>query len=127
MRKVNPQRRLNFSWIIFFFVPQRVCPENSRKEGRLRRHADLFNCVTLQCFSRECPYSTELFSFSLKAFREKEKNSVLWRRTCESLCCSPGTSRGFFIYNDAMLRQISKLASVMSRSSGRTHHHKGRV
>ena len=115
IKNANPQRKLNLSWMIIFFVPHRVCPDKSKKEGRFRRHADLLQLGDSSVFFIGMFLQHRVVLLLSQYFREKEKNSVLWRSTCESLCCSPETSRGFFMYNDAMLRQISKLASVMSR------------
>lgn len=120
MKKVNPQRKLNLSWMIFFSSHNAFAQRKAERRDVFAVTPTCFNCVTPQCFSQECPYSTELFSFSFKAFREKEKNSVLWRRTCESLCCSPGTSRGLFIYNNAMLRQISIVQKAKGVLKART-------
>ena len=42
MRQKKAGRKINWSYMIMFSLPERVCPEISRKEGRFHRHADLF-------------------------------------------------------------------------------------
>ena len=83
--------------VFSFSVPQRVCPQKNRKEGRFRRHPDLLQLGTPLCFSQNSSYSTELFSFPPKAFRGKEKNSALWRHTSKSPHSSLWTSLGFSV------------------------------
>ena len=78
MKKVNPQRKLNLSWKIFFFVPQRVCPEKSRKEGRFRRHADLFQLRDSSVFfHRNVPTAQSCSPFISKLLGKRRK----------TLCC----------------------------------------
>lgn len=72
--------------LVFFFFSFRnaFAHKKNRNEGRFRCHADLFQLGTPLCFSQNCSYSTELFSFPPKAFRGKDKNCALWRHTSES-------------------------------------------
>ena len=75
IKKINPQRKLNLSWMIFSFVPQRVCLEKSRKEGRFRRHADLFHLRDSSVFfHRNVPTAQSCSPFLSKLLG---KNSVL--------------------------------------------------
>lgn len=73
-------QKLNWSKMMIFSLPERVCPEISRKEERFRRHADLF----------QLDYVSVFFT-RMRPLHRVVLSKLLGRRR-KTLCC-----RGIFL------------------------------